>query len=62
MALLTVGTDMNQDDPPITLEDREPDSFDSFLWWLFVALSSIGALSMLGLMFAVVNWIIRRFA
>ena len=51
---------MNQDDLPITLEGREPDGFDTFLWWAFITLSAVGALSMVGLMFMALNWIIRR--
>lgn len=50
------------DDLPITLEDREPDSFDAFLWWAFVALSSVGALAMLGALFMTAGWIIRKLA
>lgn len=47
------------DDLPITLEDKEPDGFDAFIWWAFIALSAVGALSMLGLIFAAVSWLAR---
>ena len=53
---------MNNDDLPISLEDREPDSFDAFLWWVFVFLSTVGTGTMFWVLFKSVAYVIRKFA
>jgi len=52
----------DEDDLPITMEDREPDSFDDFLWWVFVALSCIGSGTMIWVLCKGLAYVIRRLA
>ena len=52
----------NDDDLPITMEDREPDSFDDFLWWVFVFLSAVGTGTMFWMLFKGFAFVIRRMA
>lgn len=53
---------MNDNDLPITLEDREPDSFDTILWWTFVVLSALGTLVMIVALLTAASWLLRRWA
>jgi hypothetical protein len=48
---------MNNDDLPITLEDREPDEFDSYIWRAVIILSIIGGLCMTMIVYRAILWL-----
>jgi hypothetical protein len=51
---------MKDDEMKIKYSDPEPDSFDDFLWWVFVSLSIVGTLTMCTLLIYFVKLVWRH--